>query len=298
MSKRTVCWQLILVACFGFNSIAKTSQAAEVDLQAVAALHLNEAVEYAMFLDEAQEIPLELEKNPIFKWQSVTNQGQLGAIFVWMRDGRPEVMGSMFSQVEKDKRVIVHEFHTLSDKVLTIRSPKDLLRKWKPRGTLPINPLAGAPAVAATPAQRMFQMRTLARDFSAYTKHQDERIELRLAPQPMIRYQPTRSDVLDGALFAFLSSASGTDPEFILQIEARKLDPDSTNWTWTYGIVRFTDRDLVVLQKDAERFSSLANVSLKTRIENNYEWIHNADDTYSVFRAKVIPELTKNAGKQ
>lgn len=298
MSNTTFSWQTICALYFAIAIFGRTARAEEVNSQAVSALHLNEAVEYSMFLDDARTMPLELEKTPIFKWQNITNQGQLGSIFVWTRDGRPEVVGSMFSQAERGERVVTHEFHTLSDKVLTIGSPKNLLRQWKPRGRFSITPLEGAPDVAGSPAQRMIQMRGLSRDFSAYTKSNEGRIELRLATQPMIRYQPTRSDVLDGALFAFLSSAAGTDPEFILQIEARKSDPNSNEWHWAFGIIRFCDRDLVVLRKDAELYSSVSNASLKVRIEDDYLWTHNADDTYFVFRAKKIPELTKSAVKQ
>lgn len=297
MFKLASFWQLLVAICLSSCLFTKFSRADEADLQAITALHFNEAAGYSMFLDETEKMPLELQKQPIFKWQNVTDFGQLGAVYVWTRAGRPEVVGTIFSQPEDGKRVVVHEFHTLSDKILTIRSPENVMRHWTPRGTLTMKVLQNAPAVADTPAQRMFQMRTLARNFSAYTKGGGERVELRLAPQPMIRYQPTRTDVLDGALFAFLSSAAGTDPEVILQIEARKTGQDSDDWTWTCGIIRFCDRDLVVFEKDVELFSSIANTRQRAKIEDNYTWTHNTDDTYFVFRAKVVSELTKSHDK-
>ena len=36
---------------------------------------------------------------------------------------------------------------------------------------------------------------------------------------------------------------------------------------------------------------SVADDRLKAKVENNYRWTHNQDDTYYVFRAKEIPEF-------
>ena len=282
----------VAITCSGMN--VHTLLADDLDLQAIAELHLSEASAYSMFLDAGRKKPLDFQPEPIFKWQNLTNQGgQLGAIYVWTREGRPEVVGTMFSQREKNQRKVVHEFHTLAASVLTVDSPKGLDRNWVPKGSLPMKPLSKAPAVAETPVRRMTQMRSLAREFTGYTQGGTERIELRLAPQPLIRYQPTRSDVLDGAIFAFLSSAAGTDPEVMLVIEARKADEKAVETTWHLGIVRFTDRDLVVTRDDTELFSSIRNISQKATIEDGYKWTHNPDDTYYVFQAKMVPELLK-----
>ena len=75
----------------------------------------------------------------------------------------------------------------------------------------------------------------------------ERRWELRLLPQPLYRYESTDPDVLDGAVFAFVTSA-GTDPEALLVLEARKpaagCDP-----VWHYAIARFTDLNLWVRHK-------------------------------------------------
>ena len=200
-------------------------------------------------------------------------------------------MGTIFSQHENHQRVVVHEFHTLSERVLAVRPPKGLYREWKPKGSFPIQPLANAPAVSENAQQRLLQLRNLAREFSAVTHGGNERTEMRLAPRPLVRYQPTRNDVFDGALFAFLSSAAGTDPEVVLMIEARRADSKTKDWTWHVGIARFTDRDLVVTRNNVTLFSSVADDRLKAKVEDNYRWTHNPDDTYYVFRAKEIPEF-------
>lgn len=270
-------------------------QAEEPNVGALAELHTKEAAAYAVFLDEGQQQPLELQKVPVFKWQNLLrDNGQLGAVYVWTREGRPELLGTIFSQHAQDdsgQRVVVHEFHTLSDRVLSVRAPKDVSRAWKPKGILPIKPLTDAPAVSESAPQRLLQLRNLAREFSAVTHSEGERTEMRLAPRPLIRYQPTRSDVLDGALFAFLSSAAGTDPEVVVVIEARRADSNAKDWTWHAGIVRFTDRDLVVTRNNVELFSSVADKRLKAKVEDGFRWTHNQDDTYFVFQAKFVPEI-------
>ena len=267
----------------------------ELDLAAIARMHLKEAEAYRIYLDPGRNQPLELQADPIFKWQNLTNQGgQLGAIYVWSQRGRPEVIGTIFSQPEGGRRNVIHEFHTLAVKELTVDSPEDCARKWKPKGVFSMQPLIAAPPVAETALRRNTQMRNLSKEFKAFTQKESERVELRLAPQPVIRYQPNSPDVLDGAIFAFLSSAAGTDPEMMVMIEARKVAPNDRNWSWHMGIIRFTDRDLVVSRNDSDVFSSINNAKLRVKIEDSYRWIHNSDETYCVFQAKFVPELTKS----
>ena len=291
---RCDCWSIALTCAWSVVASLGVVAGDEPDVQAVAELHRNEAHAYSFFLDSGKMKPVEIQAEPIFKWQNLTAQGgQLGAIYAWMREGRPEVLGTIFSQHEEGKRNVLHEFHTLADAPLTVVSPKDVKWEWKPTGSLPITRLENAGAVADTPAKRLLQMRAISREFSGYTQREAERIELRLAPQPLIRYQPTRSDVLDGAIFAFLSSAAGTDPEFMLLIEARKAEANAAEWSWHVGVVRFTERDLVVARKEKEIFSSISNPQLKVKIEDSYRWCHNSDDTYCVFHAKFVPEFPK-----
>jgi hypothetical protein len=98
-------------------------------------------------------------------------------------------------------------------------------------------------------------MRSLARDFSATTRDMNDRQwELRLLSQPLYRYESTDPDVLDGALFAFVSSA-GTDPEVILTIEARK-PAGGGEPAWHYAVARFTDLNLWVRHKQTVVFTA------------------------------------------
>ena len=78
--------------------------------------------------------------------------------------------------------------------------------------------------------------------------------ELRLLPQPLYRYESTDPDVLDGAVFAFVTSA-GTDPEVILMVEARKPSGGGEP-VWHYAVGRFTDLNLWVRHKGTVVFTA------------------------------------------
>jgi hypothetical protein len=123
-------------------------------------------------------------------------------------------------------------------------------------------------------------MRALARDFTARTQDSEGRHwDLRLLPQPLYRYESTDPDVLDGADFAFVTSA-GTDPEAILVLEARKPKGDNAP-AWHFGIARFTDLNLWVSHQGKNVFT--ATVIPLNGIDQD------GNDRYRVFKDRVIP---------
>jgi hypothetical protein len=253
------------------------------------ALHLAESERWQMFLDAAHKTQARLNTKPIYIWTNPTrNDGQNGAVFVWTAAGRPVVVGSIFSHPEGGKRVICHEFHSLAEGTLEPRrTVAD--EQWQPKAAVPLLPLPEAPPVESSPARRLVQMRTLSREFTAHSiDYRKERWELRLLPQPLYRYEKPEKDVLDGALFAYVTSA-GTDPEVILVLEARK---GTDKPAWHYRAIRFSDSDLFVQHSGKEVWSSV-------RDEKNQ--LHfNPDHTYRLIRDKFIdelPELTNEEGK-
>ena len=77
---------------------------------------------------------------------------------------------------------------------------------------------------------------------------------MRLLPQPLYRYESTDPEVIDGAVFSFVTSA-GTDPEILLVIEARGTGAGSGP-SWQYGLGRFSDLDLWVKHKGKEVYTA------------------------------------------
>ncbi len=125
-------------------------------------------------------------------------------------------------------------------------------------------------------------MRALARDFSAETQDDKEQHwELRLLPQPLYRYESTDPDVLDGAVFAFVTSA-GTDPEAILVLETRK-PAGGGDPVWHYAVARFTDLNLWVRHKGTVVFTAVLIPFNSIDPDGKYR--------YHVFKDRAIPAI-------
>ena len=195
---------------------------------------------------------LTLIDTPLLKYANpVRGVQQHGAIYLWTAEGRPAVIASFWSAIERqqpDLRRLNFEWHSLSESPLT--ADRNAERLWE----------AGEPGVewrtlddvrppAGSPPLRLRQMRQIASSFSAGIERKQES-ELRLMPQPLYRYSEQTVGATDGALFAFVM---GTDPEVFLLIEARSDTPGRA--TWYAACVRFTNYALVV-QRDGREWWS------------------------------------------
>jgi hypothetical protein len=253
------------------------------------ALHVEEASRWQMYVDAEKKTKAQHNSKPIYVWTNPTrSDGQHGSVFVWTLRGRPVVIGSTFSHPERGKRMLCHEFHSLAEGTLLPERGPDQER-WEPKAKVAMLPLPGAPVPEASPARRLSQMRSLAREFTAHSiDYRKERWELRLLTQPLYRYEKPEGNVIDGALFAYVTSA-GTDPEVVLVLEARK---EADKAAWYYRAIRFSDSDLFVQHGGKEVWTSV-------RDERNQ--LHfNPDHTYRLIRDKTLdelPELVIDPGK-
>jgi hypothetical protein len=153
-------------------------------------------------------------------------------------------------------RHVYHEFHSLALSVLDVQRSGVHAKSWTPLAPgVSVTPIADELSPSPSAAQRLVQMRTLTRDFTASTlDHKDQHWELRLLPQPLYRYESTDPDVIDGAVFGFVTSA-GTDPDALLVIEARK--PSGKDLpVWCFAVARFTDTELRVKHNSNEVFTA------------------------------------------
>jgi hypothetical protein len=242
-------------------------------------LHTNDAASYSIYRDQARTQKLELKREPVYRWTNPTRVGgQVGEVFIWTYRGRPEVVGSIFSHPDGVQRVMCHELHSLSVAILVV--DRQAAEQWVPQAPgVDLKPVRGAPVPAGTPAQRMAQLRNLAREFTGRSlSDQGQAWELRLLPQPLYRYESTDPDVVDGALFTLVSSA-GTDPEIIFLIEARKTESEPQ---WVYGVARFSDMNLWLTHKAKEVWSSI-------RSETN-TFNHDAKHRFRFYQDRVIPD--------
>jgi hypothetical protein len=137
-------------------------------------------------------------------------------MFVWTRDGRPEVLGAIWSRQPNDQRYVIHEMHSLALEPLTATRNGSVF--WSPSGPgIEPFPIPGAPEPAATPALRLAQMRTLSREFSAFTVRGTLERQLQFRSQPVFRFDEP-SVQRDGAVFVGFED---WDPELLMLIEIR-----------------------------------------------------------------------------
>ena len=240
------------------------------------ALNLAEARKWEMFTDDTHKDKAELVERPVYLWTNPLPRFgfQYGSVFVWVHQGRPLVVGSIFGHpVDMQRRRLIHEFHSLTPTTLSAVCRDEQANVWKPKAALQLTPVPGAPAPEATPTRRLIQIRSLAREFSGHTiDHNRERWQLRLLAQPLYRYEQPQGDIIDGALLALVTDA-GTDPEVLLLLEARK---DG----WQYALLRFCDASAWVNHKQKEVWTAV-------RDSENVQ-LHNPDHTYQVFQKQHI----------
>ncbi len=249
-------------------------------------LHNADAASYSIFRDVGRTQKVELSREPVYRWTNPTRSGgQVGEVFVWTYRGRPEVIASIFSHPTTDGlRTICHELHSLSSEVLVV--DRTAAEQWVPQVPgVDLKPVEGAPKPAGNQGLRLTQIRALAREFSGRSLSLEGKAwELRLLPRPLYRYESTDPDVLDGALFALVSSA-GTDPEIILLLEAQVGKLGSQ---WLFGAARFSDMSLWLSHKNHEVWSALRSPE-STRD-------HDAKHRYRFYQDRRIPELTGDKG--
>jgi hypothetical protein len=265
-----------------------TQQAARAKRERLLEIYTGDAAGYTIYRDASRNERLELRREPVYVWTNPLRAGgQDGAVYVWTWRGRAEVLGCFFTAPSKGPRNLAHEFQSLSLAVLEVERAGGRASRWMPRAPgIAIAPIPDAPAPGRAAPQRLLQMRTLTHDFSASTKDPEaRRWELRLLPQPLYRYQSTDPDVLDGALFAFVTSA-GTDPEVLLVIEARR-PAQADAPLWHYAIARFTDQQLWARYKDKEVYTA-PMIVYKAPLQE-------PEDRYHVFDDRTIPPVGEQA---
>jgi hypothetical protein len=188
---------------------------------------------------------LVLGPEPVLHWTNPLRGTVAGAVFVWVVDGRPEAIASLFQYTSEGKTVEDDEFQSLA--TTGLRATRDGQPVWVPQAAgVELTPIPGGPKPAATAAERLRQMRALAQEFHAFFDLREEKSELRLLPKPLYRYETNRPDLPDGALFTFVQA---TDPEVLLLIEARTAGGGNAP-VWQYGFARMSMVNLRAQHKD------------------------------------------------
>jgi hypothetical protein len=174
--------------------------------------------------------------DPILRWTQPVRGGDDGAVFLWVADGRPAAVGTIFTyRVSGSPRVLQHEVHSLMASPLEATWRGQSMWRTDAPG-LTLKRVPDAPAPAETAPARLRQMQAITRGFSLENVHEKSgRNDLRLMPKPLYRYGAADSEAIDGAMFCF---AHGTDPEAFLFVECRRRGSERD---WEYSFARFSD---------------------------------------------------------
>ena len=185
---------------------------------------------------------LELRKDPVFRFASPIDSNFNGTLFVWTRNGRAEVISSIWAMPQKtsrDKRRIVHEFQSLATS--PIKAERSGVAAWSPaEAGIDPQPVPSAPKPAATAELRLIQIRALAREFSA------------------------TEIVGDGAVFAFLNEF---DPEVFLIFEERSTP---NGMAWHFAFARFCRLPIGARHKDTEVWTCAMNTTMTNLQSTHY----------------------------
>jgi hypothetical protein len=259
----------------------KPTDANPENIEAALRLTVLAAAEYEFRVgtDEKSK-PLELQREPVLKWSNPDRGEVHGNVFLWTREGRPLMVGSLYKWFTPHKHMS-HEFQSLAEVPFSATFHGKEVWKTDEAG-LRFAALPKAPAPAATEAQRLIQAKQLAREFTGgkIEREDPKPIELRLLPQPIHRYAAPKDGILFGALFTLVH---GTDPEIFILLEAR--GKDAVSATWQYAVTRMNSVEMWLRHKDQKVWS----MELIPWSE-----VHNHKHAYTVFGFKEIPDFLKD----
>jgi hypothetical protein len=168
--------------------------------------------------------------DPVLRWSNPVAQEEDAGLFLWTRQGRPEVAAQFFVR----KNLWMHEFQSLSEAPFSVDWRGQTI--WAPRqaGLLfHVEPDGQPPDSSAV--RRLRQMRAVAESFSASVEFQydkESHYELRLLSRPLYRYGSADGKVLDGTLWAFVQ---GTNPEVLLLVESRPAPDHTLRWNYAFA---------------------------------------------------------------
>ncbi|MDR3634756.1 MAG: hypothetical protein P4L84_13210 [Isosphaeraceae bacterium] len=186
-------------------------------------------------LSQGQRRPLERVAEPLMRYSDPARGAAKGALWAWGTVGRPAAIVEMEINPSRPRSSQwVHGVVSLSPELIAASWTDG--RQWKAsRPGLLARPVPDAPAPAASKPDRLRQMKDLARRFGVREDAGTVRgkIQLRLLPTPIHRYEDPRSGLQDGAIFVF---ATGTNPETLLVLESRS--ERSGPGAWCYGLAR------------------------------------------------------------
>ena len=173
--------------------------------------------EYELSPADGPGASFRLKTDPVLRFRNTVGDSQDGTVFLWVEaHERPVAAVQVFYT---RRRGWTHELCSFSTAPIVAKS--GTVPVWNPAiGGVVFKPVPGAPKPADTAEKRLRQMREITRDFTAEDQFRNASWQsLRMLPKPFARYGEEGTELIDGALFAYVLT---TDPEVYVLLEARK----------------------------------------------------------------------------
>lgn len=218
---------LSLLVCAGVLVVGVESQGTQEDGDQLRKLMQSRMskVNSKYATSKANDQPIELHKTPLLRFSDPTRQEIDGALWLFREGSIPvALLGLTYYGDEWS-----YEHLSLTDRSLKVTGeeswkwqPKEKAREWFPLD----DPVSEKPSV------RKIQMRSVLRQLSASETWLGETYVLRLVPSPLYLYSDEEASILEGGLFAI---SHGTNPEVIVQIEARSNESGKSAWIVSFA---------------------------------------------------------------
>ncbi len=192
-----------------------------------------------------------LVPQPVFRYSDEERFIPDATLWVWTRDARPVAFQKVEGNNHGGGQMWTICFASLSEGLLNVRWP--LARRDYAARTpgVTFKPIPKADPPAETARKRTVQLRTLKDRFSGRLGVNDQGkggAETRTIAKPIFEYADPESKLPLGAIFGL--SSTGTNPDLLLLIEARR--DGAGAWRWEYAHARMTSASLRVRLDDDE----------------------------------------------
>lgn len=184
---------------------------------------------------EGKPVLAEMKSEPILHYTDPQRKFPDATLWAWMLDGEP-VLFSKLERMGGNPPQSQYCIATSQDAKITVRWPDGIAWKSRKAG-IDFQQIDQTDQPQKTPQLRLIQLRTIAKQFHATTTDgENQKEEMRLLPQPILRYSNPQRAIVDGSVFALTSN--GTNPDALLLIQIRQ--PKGSPAAWEFGLVGMT----------------------------------------------------------
>jgi hypothetical protein len=199
-----------------------------------------------------EEAIAELFPNPVFRYSDEERSIPDATLWIWTQNSRPVALQKVEgNNIEGGQRWTIC-FASLSEGLVNTKWPSGVQYSSREPG-IKFGAIPNAEAPANRSRSRLLQMKTLKDRFTARLSVTDDGkggAETRTIPKPVFEYKDPETKLPIGAIFGM--SATGTNPDLLLLIEAREANG---KLRWEYARARMTANSVRMRLDDAEIWS-------------------------------------------